>query len=141
MAIGYVAVKKKVRQMMSGVEGPITKDAYFPVAKSFGNVNTEQIAASIAERCTAQRPDVEAVLSALQIVIRQQLLNGVSVKLSQLGTFRLTLKGLGAATADAYELNLIERINFRFIPVTGNKTPFKKGAADLKFVPWAPYAK
>lgn len=140
MAIGYVVVKKKIRQFGSG-SASVTKDAYFPVAKSFGNVDTEQIAASIAERCTAQRPDVEAVLSALQIVIRQQLLNGVSVKLSQLGTFRLTLKGLGAATADAYELNLIERINFRFIPVTGNKTPFKKGAADLKFVPWAPYAK
>lgn len=126
--------------MASGSEA-LTKEAYFPVAKAFGNVDTEQIAANIAERCTAQRPDVEAVLSALQIVIRQQLLNGVSVKLSQLGTFRLTLKGLGAATADAYELNAIERINFRFIPVTGNKTPFKKGAAGLKFVPWAPYAK
>lgn len=140
MAIGYVVVKKTIQRRGSSGD-PIKKSAFFPAAKSFGNVTTEQIAANIAERCTAQRPDVEAVLSSLQIVIRQQLLNGVSVKLSQLGTFRLTLTGLGAANAADYELNLIERINFRFIPVTGNKAPFKKGAADLSFVPWAPYAR
>jgi serine/threonine protein kinase len=50
----------------------------------------------------AERSEVEDVLNALQTCIPELLQQGMNVKLQGLGTFRATLSGRGAASAEDY---------------------------------------
>lgn len=50
-------------------------------------LDTHQIAAEIQDMCTVTHVDIEAVLSALAESIRQNLVNGQSVRLNGIGSF------------------------------------------------------
>lgn len=89
---------------------------YYATPVWAGKVTTEQLARRISSCCTVTRHDCLAVLSAFQEQMLYALKEGKSVTLDDLGTFRPSLNGLGSATAEEYETNLIERIRINFLP-------------------------
>lgn len=94
----------------------------------------EELAERISARVTAQRPDVEAVLAALQPLFRQNLVSGKVVKLSQLGNWRVVLIGEGAADEATYDTSLIERIKVNYLPAVGLKSKLNlQGKDKLEF--------
>ena len=65
----------------------------------------------------AERSEVEDVLNALQTCIPELLQQGMNVKLQGLGTFRATLSGRGAASAEDYSVQKhIKGIHIRILP-------------------------
>ena len=75
------------------------------------------IVGRIEKRSGVSSASVKAVLDALQYEILQTLADGDSVRLGDLGSFRLTMHGEGASTAkEAKEkgANLIKRVSVRF---------------------------
>ena len=75
------------------------------------------IVGRIEKRSGVSSASVKAVLDALQYEILQTLADGNSVRLGDLGSFRLTMHGEGVTTAkEAKEkgANLIKRVSVRF---------------------------
>ena len=75
------------------------------------------IVGRIEKRSGVSSASVKAVLDALQYEIIQTLSDGNSVRLGDLGSFRLTMHGEGVTTAkEAKEkgANLIKRVSVRF---------------------------
>ena len=58
-----------------------------------------QIVKRVEKRSTVSSADVKAVLDALQYEVMEALENGNTVRLGDLGSFRLTMKSQGAPTA------------------------------------------
>lgn len=77
-------------------------------------IDIVELARIIASKCTIQRPDVEAALRAFVIVMRENFLQGNSVKLQYVGTFKPTAKGSGANTAEGWDKSYLKAINIRF---------------------------
>ena len=80
----------------------------------------------------AERSEAEDVLNALKTCIPELLKQGMNVKLTGLGTFRITLNSRGAESAEAYSVQKhVRGARMRFIPDStdlDNKTKkaFKK---------------
>ena len=73
-----------------------------------------QIVKRIEKRSTVSSPDVKAVLDALQSEVIYALESGNTVRLGDLGSFRLTLQSEGVGTAtDAKKMGvqLIKQVN------------------------------
>ena len=73
------------------------------------------------KRSTVSSADVKAVLDALQYEVIEALENGNSVRLGDLGSFRLTMKSQGVETvAEAKKkgAQLIKKVNVQFTKST-----------------------
>ena len=79
-------------------------------------LSLEDLSDAITEVCTVTRHDIVAVLSALQEQIIRAILNGQSVRLGDLGSFRPTLSGTSAPTDKELTEAHIRRVNCRFTP-------------------------
>lgn len=87
---------------------------YYPQAAPTTPLTLSQIMKLIEKRTTVSSADVKAVLDALQYEVIDALQNGNSVRLGDIGSFRLTIKAEGADTAaDAKRLgaNLIKEVS------------------------------
>lgn len=85
-------------------------------------VTLAQIVKRIEKRSTVSSADVKAVLDALQYEVIEALQNGNSVRLGDLGSFRLTIKANGSETsAEARKIgaNAIKAVNVQFTKSTG----------------------
>lgn len=90
---------------------------YYPQAAPATPLTLPQIIKRVEKRSTVSSADVKAVLDALQYEIVDALQNGNSVRLGDLGSFHLTLKSEGAATAAEAKKqgeSLIKQVNVRF---------------------------
>ena len=56
-------------------------------------IDTDMIAQRIQDNCTVKRADVLAVLSELQVVLKNSLQNGDIVKLDYIGRLKLEIEG------------------------------------------------
>ena len=74
----------------------------------------EDLSDAITEVCTVTRHDIVAVLSALQEQIIKAMLNGRSVRLGDLGSFRPTLSGSGVPKAEQMTESNIRGVHCRF---------------------------
>lgn len=92
-----------------------------------GQITLEQLGRRIARRITAQNADVQAVLAAIQPLFRENLLSGKVVSLSQIGRWRVTFHGIGAATEAEAEAQLVNNVMIRFKPGKRITTKFKLG--------------
>ena len=70
-----------------------------------------------------------AVLAALEEQVIDNLESGQTVKLGDIGSFRLSVGGEGAATEDTYDTSLIERVKVVFTP----SSRMKAGLNSLKY--------
>lgn len=130
MAIPYVIITRK------NPSKPLEAAKYYGTYKQYGQVSLESLAEIIASRCTVQKADVEAVILALYPTIRRLLLDSYSIKLKELGLFRITVKAIGTATKEEFTSAYFERINFRFIPLGRIKKRMALNSPEVSFTPW-----
>lgn len=110
MAIQYFLVERP---------NPLDREApkkFYASSVKRGSMGFDGLAERIADSTTASKADTILVLTALSTQLNQLLAEGYSVKLDGLGTFRVTLNGIGADTAEEFTINLIRGPRIRFRP-------------------------
>ena len=79
-------------------------------------VSIETIAKQIAAGCTLTRHDILACLSSFQEQLINALQDGKSVRLSDLGSFRVSLSSDGTDTKEAFSASKIKGVSIIFAP-------------------------
>ncbi len=105
----YTRIKKKI----STGSNPGLK--HIAVISRNGSMSEEQLIQRIAGASSLAENDVLSALRALQIVITDATMNGITVKLNQLGTFTPYLKARAMESAEEVDASSIKgiRVNFR----------------------------
>ncbi|MBR1711963.1 MAG: HU family DNA-binding protein [Alloprevotella sp.] len=84
------------------IKNPVDKTlSYYVQSASQPVVGLDELADRIANSSTVGRPDIKAVLDALQYEIIQALKNGRSVRLDEIGTIYSRLQSEGFPTQEA----------------------------------------
>jgi predicted histone-like DNA-binding protein len=110
MSVKYILVER-------GNPGdPNAPKKFYPMAKSSGKTTLRQLSKKIADISTVSSIDVMAVLEALLQVVPEELAEGNIVKLGELGSFSIKVKGDGAETADDFNSTMITKASMRFSP-------------------------
>ena len=94
----------------------------------------DDIAENISRECTVTVHDIKAVLSALQEQVLFALRDGNSVRLGDLGSFRLTLSGRPCETADEVTADTIEHLRVRFTMSSRLRSRLAVGQQGVRFV-------
>jgi len=110
MAINYKAVPKK----NPGNQAAPAK--YYAQAVSAGEVSLRQLAKMVSEVATVKTADTMAVLEGLLNVLPMALGDGKIVRLGDFGSFSVSVKGEGAASADALTSVNITKTSVKFRP-------------------------
>ena len=80
-------------------------------------IDTERIAVKIQENCTVKRSDVLAVLSELQVVLKNYLQNGDIVCLDYIGRLKLEIVGVPVDRPEDFNpQHHIRRVSLHLIP-------------------------
>lgn len=95
-------------------------------------IGLRAITDSIQERCTVTRPDILAVLDALEDAIIKNIAKGHAVRLGTLGSFRPSITSVGAATAEAWSINMVKKVRGVFTPSAHMKNML--GSENITFV-------
>ena len=110
MAIQYCIVERG---------NPMDREApkkFYASAMKRGSMGIDGLAERIADATTASKADTVLVLMALSTQLHQLLSEGYSVKLDGLGSFRITLNGIGADKPEEFGPHLIRKPFIRFLP-------------------------
>lgn len=112
-----------IKYVIRSKKNPQKKDVvkYYPQMAPTTLLSLEQIIRRVEKRSTVSSADVKAVLDALQYEVMEALASGSTVRLGDLGSFRLTMKSEGAATAAEAKqkgAQLIKRVNVQFTKST-----------------------
>ena len=97
---------------------PGTKKAQITETKAYGqaqvrqNLGLELFAQHISEHnCAYDKGDIQAILAKAVRCLREEILNGNSVTLGDLGTFSPSLSTTGAVTTDDFSTDNIKAVN------------------------------
>lgn len=112
-----------IKYVIRTKKNPQKKDVvkYYPQMAPTTPLSLDQIIKRVEKRSTVSSADVKAVLDALQYEVIEALASGSTVRLGDLGSFRLTMKSEGAATAAEAKqkgAQLIKRVNVQFTKST-----------------------
>ncbi|ATV26243.1 HU family DNA-binding protein [Prevotella intermedia] len=112
-----------IKYIIQGKKNPLKKTEikYYPQMAPSTPMTLAQIVKRVEKRSTVSSADVKAVLDALQYEVIEALENGNSVRLGDLGSFRLTMKSQGVETvAEAKKkgVQLIKKVNVQFTKST-----------------------
>jgi predicted histone-like DNA-binding protein len=99
---------------------------WYPVLKSTGLVREKEVAKRIADETTLNPKEAEFAVAQLYKVLTDYLLNGKTVQLGELGSFRLTVKSEGAVTEAEVTATQIKHVNIRFAASETLKEALKK---------------
>ena len=97
---------------------PQGQGKYYGILVNMSEIGIDEIATRISSTCTVTRHDCLAVLSALQEQIIYALQEGKRVRLGDIGNFRAVANGVGANSAEEYDLSYMTHIRVRFTPNT-----------------------
>ena len=89
----------------------------YPVVKSRGTVSTETICDAIERNCTATRGDVKAVMKGFVTMMKKHLVNGASIKLEDIGYFRVGIQSKGALNEEDYTADMIKDKDINYQPI------------------------
>lgn len=90
-----------IKYIIRSKKSPATKAVKYYVQVAPVDVDTlSEIIKRIEARCTVSGTDIKAVLYALEQEVLESLMNGRSVRLGELGSFRITLRSHGAMTPE-----------------------------------------
>ena len=98
---------------------PMDKEApkkWFPVLKSVGMMNVQEVARLIADETTLNPKEAEMALAQLEKVLINALLSGQTVSIGTWGSFQLTISADGADTEKEAGPSKIRKVNVRFQP-------------------------
>lgn len=126
-------IKYIIQAKKNNLQKPATIK-YYPQAAPTTPLTLNQIVKRIEKRSTVSSADVKAVLDALQYEVIDALQNGNSVRLGDLGSFRLTIKAEGATTAAEAKrqgANLIKEVSVQFTKSTAMRDAFEKSGLEF----------
>jgi predicted histone-like DNA-binding protein len=112
-------------------EGREGRKLWFPKLTGSSKINQKEIAEIIALRSTASGGDVYLIVKALVDLIPELLADGKTVRLEDLGTFRLHAKVTTSDSAEEVSAKNIRELRISFIPDKSIKDELKK----VKFAP------
>ena len=112
-----------IKYVIQAKKNPLKKNEikYYPQMAPTTPMSLAQIVKRVEKRSTVSSADVKAVLDALQYEVMEALENGNTVRLGDLGSFRLTMKSQGAPTAAEAKkkgAQLIKQVNVQFTKST-----------------------
>ena len=120
MAIFY----KRVERGKPGVAG--SPKRFYPLLKSTGMVREREVAKQLADETTLNPKEAEMAISQTFKVISNLLLNGKTVQIGDLGSFRLTATTEGSDTMQEVTAAKIKKLNVRFTESAELKNAMKK---------------
>lgn len=91
---------------------------WYAQAATPADVSLDMVARRIEKQSTVSSSDIKAVLDALQDIIIDELQRGNSVKLGDLGSFRITLRSEGTELAEDFTAAKIKGVHVVFNPST-----------------------
>ncbi len=100
-------------------------EKYLAVIDRSGIMNQEQLADKIADMSSLAYNDVLSALAALQMVISDATMSGVTVQLDQLGNFTPFLKSKAMETEEEANSESIQRLRVNFYPNVRFKNKLK----------------
>lgn len=117
--INYNVVKRNISTGFNPGE------KYLAVIDRSGIMTQEQLADRIAEMSSLAYNDVLSALAALQMVISDATMSGVTVQLDQLGNFTPFLKSKAMETEEEANSESIQRLRINFYPNVRFKNKLK----------------
>ena len=122
--INYNVVKRNI------ATGFNPGEKYLAVIDRSGIMTQEQLADRIAEMSSLAYNDVLSALAALQMVISDATMNGITVQLDQLGNFTPFIKSTAVDTIEDANVESIKRLRVNFYP----NVRFKKKLKSSGFI-------
>jgi predicted histone-like DNA-binding protein len=110
MALFY----KKVQR--GNPANPSAPKLWYPILKSLGLVKEKEVAKLLADETTLNPKEAEMTIFQLLKVVVKLLLDGHTVQLGELGSFRLTIHSEGSETEEEVSANKIRNVQIRFTP-------------------------
>jgi predicted histone-like DNA-binding protein len=109
---------------------PVAQKRWYPILKSTGLVKEREVAKLLADETTLNPKEAEMAVSQLTKVVIHLLLDGSTVQLGTLGSFRLTAKTEASNTEAEVTGAKIKKVHVRFIESSDlkhalTKTTFK----------------
>lgn len=93
-----------------------TKSKFYVSAVNQSTISRDALLDQITAENTLTRTDVITALSAIEDQMINVLLEGQSVRLGDLGAFRLSIISNGAELAEDYSTKLIKAVRVVFVP-------------------------
>lgn len=122
--LSYIKVKRKI------TTGTNPGNKFLAVLWRSNDVTINQVAEEISEATSLSVADVEASLSALEMVIKRHIKNGEAVKFPRLGHFIPCISAKAQNTADKVTADTITKKGVRFYPTVA----FRKKMKDCGLV-------
>lgn len=125
MAIKFKAIARK---------SPVDKSvSYYPTTESPEPVKLPALVKSIEKITALSSSDVKSCLDALEYEILSNLREGKSVRFGDLGSFRVSMRGKGVATADEVQADTIKSLKVVFTPSGKLEKSIEVGAEGISF--------
>jgi predicted histone-like DNA-binding protein len=100
-------------------ENSVNKGNWYARAVHPVGIDTTELANIMQENCTVKESDILAVLQELGATMRRQLIDSKSVKIQNLGTFKIGLSSTGSPTVKDFNAkNNIKGMHIIFLPET-----------------------
>jgi len=99
---------------------------WYATLKSIGLKKEKEIAVLAAEGTTLDPKEAQLAYSRFGIIVLRSLLDGHTVEIENLGTFRLTANSEGVDKKEELSANNIKSINMRFVPSKTTKEALQK---------------
>ena len=97
-----------------------------------GYVDTDQICQDILELSSLSPGDVRSVLENLNLVIQKRMDAGYSVRLDKLGSFRTSVKSVGAETPEQLTARSASQVRLIFSPAPQLKESLTKIRLEIE---------
>lgn len=108
--ITFKAVERRNPQL------PDDPKKFYPLVKSTGVIDVRTISEELSDASTLNSVDIRAVLFGLEKSLLKYLQDGYIVKFGDLGTFRPSVSGTGADTADELTASSVTKKRILFTP-------------------------
>jgi predicted histone-like DNA-binding protein len=126
-----MALQYKIVSTFKPGEGKGGNQLWFPKITGSTQINLKEIAKLLHKRSTASEADVYLIVKGLVDLIPELLADGHTVKLDELGTFRLHAKVSTSASPETVSAKNINKLRLSFRPDNYIKDGFK----GIKLVP------
>lgn len=107
MSYGYTSCARK--NLKTG------ETQFFPTPTALTPITIDRVAREISEKCTLTRADLMSVLCELQTQIKNATLQGNTVRLGNLGSFRLSARTEWADDKDEVNVALVKNVHMVFV--------------------------
>jgi len=111
-----MALKYKIASTKKPGQGKEGEQIWFPKLTGTSQADLNQIAQILAQRSSASQADVYLIVMGLVDLIPELLSEGKTVKLDNLGTFRLHARVETASSPNEVTVHKIKELRMSFLP-------------------------